>query len=179
MDRLTPDQVVQILERGTTIPGDGWDSEQIGEALTIAAREVGKQIPKRVVVQDWNPNLCPTCSADLGGECNDGFYENPWFERCPECGQKLNYDDAKEIERISFRFRSLDGKIFDNIEAAVKHFMCPGPCSLFCPLHGNSKTVLPNGHNCKMCEQDYYKLHPLLVAEAMGYEIIPSDQEST
>lgn len=36
-------------------------------------------------------NLCPHCDADLGGDCNDGYYQNPHYERCPVCGQKLKY----------------------------------------------------------------------------------------
>ena len=30
--------------------------------------------------------------ADLGGECNDGYYQNPFCETCPECRQVLDYD---------------------------------------------------------------------------------------
>lgn len=38
-----------------------------------------------------SPNLCPHCDADLGRDCNDGYYQNPHYERCPVCGQKLKY----------------------------------------------------------------------------------------
>lgn len=34
---------------------------------------------------------CPHCDADLGGDCNDGYYQNPHYERRPVCGQKLKY----------------------------------------------------------------------------------------
>jgi hypothetical protein len=38
-------------------------------------------------------NLCPHCNADMGGDCDDGYYENPHYERCPVCGQKLDYSE--------------------------------------------------------------------------------------
>lgn len=31
--------------------------------------------------------------ADLGGDCNDGYYENPHYDRCPVCGQRLDYSE--------------------------------------------------------------------------------------
>lgn len=43
------------------------------------------------ISKSWSPNLCPHCDADLGGDCNDGYYQNPHYERCPVCGQKLKY----------------------------------------------------------------------------------------
>lgn len=95
-DSLSPQEVIEILERGTTIPGDGYTFEQISEALRIAAREVGKMIAKRPIRKSWNPNRCPTCNADLGGECDDGYYDNPYYDRCPECGQDLDYDSWEE-----------------------------------------------------------------------------------
>lgn len=56
-------------------------------AIDIAVTEIGKSIPKSVIEHEWSPNRCPTCDADLGGECNDGYYKNPWLEKCPVCGQ--------------------------------------------------------------------------------------------
>lgn len=91
-DNLTPQQVIEILSRGTTVPGDGWEPSQIEEALRIAIRETGKLIPKKPIRESWSPNLCPTCEGDLGGDCDDGYYQNPWYDRCPECGQRLDYD---------------------------------------------------------------------------------------
>ena len=87
---MEPEKVIRILERKTTIPGDGFSFEEIEEALDFAIREVGKGIPKPPIVEAWEPNRCPTCDADLGGDCDDGYYQNPWYERCPECGQLLD-----------------------------------------------------------------------------------------
>lgn len=61
-------------------------------AMKEAITAVGKNIPIEPVREDWEPNRCPTCFGDLGGEnLGDGYYENPFFERCPRCGQKLKY----------------------------------------------------------------------------------------
>lgn len=53
-----------------------------------------RDIPTRPIEEKWNPNLCPQCGADIGGECNDGYYENPHYTRCSECGQKLKWEDT-------------------------------------------------------------------------------------
>lgn len=86
-------RAICILKRKTTIPGDGYSFEDIYEAIDFAIAYLEKDIPKKPIKQNWSPNLCPTCKADLGGKCNDGYYENPRFDRCPECNQKLDYDD--------------------------------------------------------------------------------------
>lgn len=51
------------------------------------------QIPKHPISKSWSPNLCPHCNADIGGDCDDGYYENLHYERCPVCGQKLDYSE--------------------------------------------------------------------------------------
>ena len=58
----------------------------------LALDSMKKCIPTKPIREAWSPNTCPNCGADLGGECNDGYYQNPFFETCPECRQVLNYD---------------------------------------------------------------------------------------
>lgn len=59
--------------------------------LMTAIEACELQIPKHPISKSWSPNLCPHCNADLGGDCNDGYYENPHYDRCPVCGQRLDY----------------------------------------------------------------------------------------
>lgn len=59
----------------------------IGDTIT----EVEKAIPKYVRQIEFHPNYCPTCYANLGGSCNDGYYKNPHYEICPFCRQRLKY----------------------------------------------------------------------------------------
>lgn len=61
--------------------------------LNAAIEACELQIPKHPISKSWSPNLCPHCDADMGGDCDDGYYENPHYERCPVCGQKLDYSD--------------------------------------------------------------------------------------
>ena len=65
--------------------------ERGSKPLRIAIEACELQIPKQPISKSWSPNLCPHCDADLGGDCNDGYYQNPHYERCPVCGQKLKY----------------------------------------------------------------------------------------
>lgn len=66
------------------------NSEQ-RETVKVAIAEVEKAIPRKPIRESWCPNLCPTCNADLGGDCDDGYYENPYYEMCPVCRQRLDY----------------------------------------------------------------------------------------
>lgn len=88
------EKAIKILERKTTIPSDDYSWEEIENAINLAILELGKQIPKQLIKEKWCPNLCPTCKADLGGECDDGYYENPYYEYCPHCGKKIYGEDG-------------------------------------------------------------------------------------
>ena len=66
--------------------------EPVRKELEFVIVETKKCIPVKPVRENWNPNKCPTCDADLGGECDDGYYSNPFFEVCPECRQVLDYE---------------------------------------------------------------------------------------
>lgn len=71
-----------------TIPVKDSQKMAMKEAITA----LRKNIPKEPIEENWEPNRCPTCYEDLGGEVlGDGYYDNPIFERCPRCGQKLKY----------------------------------------------------------------------------------------
>ncbi len=73
-----------------------WDS--IREKIEFAIQEVSKCIPAKPIRENWNPNRCPCCGADLGGECYDGYWQNPYFEICPDCRQVLDYGNGLESE---------------------------------------------------------------------------------
>lgn len=50
--------------------------------------------PVKVIQKDWNPSQCPKCkeSYDDYEECDDGYYDRAYgLERCPYCGQKLEW----------------------------------------------------------------------------------------
>ena len=54
---------------------------------------VMKEIPKKPLIERWNPALCPSCNAYLSESIGDGYYKH-WdsLDRCPECNQKLTWD---------------------------------------------------------------------------------------
>ncbi len=66
--------------------------EPVRKELEFAIGEIEKGIPLKPIRKRWSPNRCPKCNTDLGGECNDGYYQNPFFEVCPECRQILDYE---------------------------------------------------------------------------------------
>lgn len=89
-DKGTESKITQTIARLEDIRGRLSDLRDTA-AISFAITEVGKQLPVPPVKERWEPNRCPTCDEDLGGDCNDGYYQNPYFDRCPECGQKLDY----------------------------------------------------------------------------------------
>ena len=90
------EKAIEILQRKTTIPGDGYTWEDINEAIELAIESIKLRIPTKVISEEWNPNTCPFCLTDLGGDCDDGYYENPHYDRCPVCGQKLKWEGDKQ-----------------------------------------------------------------------------------
>lgn len=66
--------------------------EAVRHEFEFAIHELEKCIPTKLIKENWCPTRCPNCGADLGGECDDGYYENPHYEYCPQCRQILDYD---------------------------------------------------------------------------------------
>lgn len=65
------------------------------DAIREAIRSLEKDIPKMVIREQWNPDICPTCGKELSESLGDGYYTHPTFlERCPnvECAQRLKWD---------------------------------------------------------------------------------------
>ena len=68
--------------------------EQYREIGTVEeCREaVEKQKAKKIIIREWNPTKCPTCSHELSTSLGDGYYKHPTFlERCPNCGQAIQW----------------------------------------------------------------------------------------
>jgi len=52
--------------------------------------------PIKPITEHWQVSICPTCDEGFYDyeECNDGYYTRAYtLERCPSCGQKLNWYD--------------------------------------------------------------------------------------
>ena len=49
---------------------------------------------KKVIMKNWSPSKCPTCGENFYDyePCDDGYYQRAYsLERCPYCGQKLDW----------------------------------------------------------------------------------------
>ena len=85
---------IELAQRTIEVLGAMLSSNQwrpIRKEVEFAIGEVKKCIPLKPLRERWQPNRCPNCGEDLGGECDDGYYENPYYEVCPNCRQSLNY----------------------------------------------------------------------------------------
>lgn len=50
--------------------------------------------PMKTIQEQWNPSKCPRCKQSFFDyePCNDGYYQRAYsLERCPYCGQKLEW----------------------------------------------------------------------------------------
>ena len=50
--------------------------------------------PMKTIQEQWNPSECPRCKEPFFEyePCNDGYYQRAYsLERCPYCGQKLEW----------------------------------------------------------------------------------------
>ena len=63
----------------------------------VKINEERKQVPRKIYHHEWVGidgvpyDLCPTCKNNL---CTTGMLANKKTKYCPECGQKLEWDDC-------------------------------------------------------------------------------------
>lgn len=102
---MTLEEAANILDRRTTIPGDGYTYEQINGAIDLAIAAL--RTPTREQVEKvWRGEWKPTESPYMN-ECEDCSvcgYRTPWghgFRFCPACGAAQT-DEAVEtvMERL-------------------------------------------------------------------------------
>ena len=89
----TPRKVIALSEEDA----QNWeDYKKIG-TVEECREAVDKQKPKKIIIEPYRPAKCPTCDHELSTSLGDGYYKHPIFlERCPECGQAIQWDENLE-----------------------------------------------------------------------------------
>lgn len=59
----------------------------------VILEALGMQIPKKPIMERWNPARCPTCDGSLSDSLGDGYYQHWYGKEICECGQKLNWEE--------------------------------------------------------------------------------------
>lgn len=107
---MTLEEAANILDRRTTIPGDGYTYEQINGAIDLAIaalRTPTREQVEKVWKGEWRPteypymNECEDCSV-----CG---YRTAWghgFRFCPNCGAPMT-DEA--VEMVMERINKMEG----------------------------------------------------------------------
>ncbi len=100
---MTLEEAANILDRRTTIPGDGYTYEQINGAIDLAIaalRTVSREQVEKVWRGEWiavreavGGYKCSRCKAEAVLDCNDEFVLDNF---CPRCGAAMT-DEAVEI----------------------------------------------------------------------------------
>lgn len=71
---------------------------QMGKAFDVAIQALEKQMPKKIAKQQWIETKC-SCGYVFSKHHGDGYYSIPYEKMtayCPNCGQKLNWEDDEE-----------------------------------------------------------------------------------
>ena len=105
---MTRAEAIKILERRTTIPGDGYTFEQINEALDLAlsalrgpTREMVERMRGEWIEDEFAISHCSLCGCEL---------EEPEIitPLCPLCGSPMT---EKALDMIMERWKEeLDGE---------------------------------------------------------------------
>ena len=76
---------------------DKWDAYREIGTVEECREAVGKQKPKKIIIESYCSTECPTCGHELSTSLGDGYYKYSTFlERCPNCGQAIQWDENLE-----------------------------------------------------------------------------------
>lgn len=90
---MSPAEAIMRIRDHFTHHKDLVPTPYLDEAVRMAIDALEKQIPKKVIIKNWMPALCPSCGARLSTHVEDGYYENPYgMKYCPECRQRLLWE---------------------------------------------------------------------------------------
>ena len=62
----------------------------------------------------WIAWLCPNCGELVGEQYRTGFtlpHKHKWCKYCPECGTKIDWSNAEELEMMNKNVQEQLGKI--------------------------------------------------------------------
>ena len=68
------------------------NTSDLQDAIDLAITALEKQIPRKPIITNWNPALCPSCNEELSEHLGDGYYHHHTNLKVCECGQKLRWD---------------------------------------------------------------------------------------
>lgn len=106
---MTREEAIDILDRRTTIPGDGFTWEQINEAIDMAIsalHPITREQVEKVWRGGWEPGnpICPICGKDKF----DGLDADIWADWmpnfCPSCGAPMT---DKAVDMVMERLEEL------------------------------------------------------------------------
>lgn len=83
------------------------DAELSAQAMETAIVALEKQIPRAPIIEMYTNRVpseqevyvCPVC-GEYFGDCHDLFYKQKY---CPECGQRLDWEDCCGTAKKSYK----------------------------------------------------------------------------
>ena len=92
---MTEAEALEILKRDDDDMRKGYFCLNDFTALEVAKKALEKQIPKKPILKQWCPAICPCCGRSLSENLGDGYYEhNTHKDLCDKCGQKLDWSEV-------------------------------------------------------------------------------------
>lgn len=87
---MTEQEAVCCLEEQIKIQPCG----NVALAFELAIKALEKQIPKKPIVKQWCPAICPTCKRTLSESKGDGYWQHYTSLSVCDCGQKLDWSEV-------------------------------------------------------------------------------------
>lgn len=78
----------EALEELKTFPINCLDFKE-NQALQVATKALEKQIPKKVILNEYGCPYCASCGNVATTDTGDSFLDY-WLTYCNKCGQKLD-----------------------------------------------------------------------------------------
>ena len=96
---LTPEEVKALKQESKNVQVDYYLLEYYKTLGTVVQcrRALEKQKPQKIKFKQWEDTKC-VCGYEFSRDLGDGYHDIP-IERktkyCPDCGQKLQWDDKE------------------------------------------------------------------------------------
>ena len=91
---MTENETIKLIENDLKLHSKDLSSKY-KNGLRMAIKALEKQIPKKVKIEQWIDTKCD-CGYEFSKHRGDGYYSIPLENKtkyCPNCGQKLNWNE--------------------------------------------------------------------------------------
>ena len=89
------DGFIEVAEEESTHQENEYEAFQAYRAIGTVEEcrtAVERMKPKKPIIKNWCPAICPTCKCELSESLGDGYYKHYEGMKYCECGQALDWE---------------------------------------------------------------------------------------